>query len=66
MHAVSESLGWSIPRFDAAVTSALRDGINQVVCLAAGFDTRPYRLGQDGAKVNLAGNGAFQDLDILP
>lgn len=36
--------------FDAAVKRAIADGITQVVIIAAGYDTRAYRLGQEGVK----------------
>jgi methyltransferase (TIGR00027 family) len=36
--------------FDAAVQRAIADGITQVVVIAAGYDTRAYRLGQPGVK----------------
>lgn len=34
--------------FDGAVSDALRSGVTQVVILAAGFDTRPYRFASPG------------------
>lgn len=37
--------------FDEIVNSALDDGIRQVVVLAAGYDTRPYRLTRPFVKV---------------
>ncbi|KAF8059655.1 S-adenosyl-L-methionine-dependent methyltransferase [Scenedesmus sp. PABB004] len=36
--------------FDEALKAALRDGIKQVVVIAAGYDTRAYRLGAPGVK----------------
>ncbi|WIA21539.1 hypothetical protein OEZ85_000736 [Tetradesmus obliquus] len=36
--------------FDAAVKKAIADGITQVVIIAAGYDTRAYRLGKPGVK----------------
>ncbi|KAG2426758.1 hypothetical protein HXX76_012815 [Chlamydomonas incerta] len=36
--------------FDGAVTEALADGIQQVVIVAAGYDTRAYRLGAPGVR----------------
>ncbi|EFJ51321.1 hypothetical protein VOLCADRAFT_103570 [Volvox carteri f. nagariensis] len=36
--------------FDTAVREALASGIKQVVLLAAGYDTRAYRLGRGGVK----------------
>jgi len=36
--------------FDAAVKGAIRDGITQVVIIAAGYDTRAYRLAQPGVR----------------
>eukprot|EP00879_Flechtneria_rotunda_P000635 GHRR01000748.1.p1 GENE.GHRR01000748.1~~GHRR01000748.1.p1 ORF type:complete len:385 (+),score=106.17 GHRR01000748.1:472-1626(+) len=36
--------------FDAAVKRAIADGIKQIVIIAAGYDTRAYRLGQPGVK----------------
>lgn len=38
--------------FDEIVTTALNDGITQVVVLAAGYDTRPYRLCRPSVKVS--------------
>eukprot|EP00878_Enallax_costatus_P002294 GHUV01002469.1.p1 GENE.GHUV01002469.1~~GHUV01002469.1.p1 ORF type:complete len:300 (+),score=73.22 GHUV01002469.1:1296-2195(+) len=34
--------------FDAAVKRAIADGIKQIVIIAAGYDTRAYRLGKPG------------------
>lgn len=42
--------------FDEAVTDALDAGITQVVIVAAGFDTRAYRLGRKGV--------AFYEIDL--
>jgi methyltransferase (TIGR00027 family) len=36
--------------FDAAVKGAIRDGITQVVIIAAGYDTRAYRLASEGVR----------------
>ncbi|KXZ54443.1 hypothetical protein GPECTOR_5g95 [Gonium pectorale] len=36
--------------FDSAVTGALAAGIKQVVIIAAGYDTRAYRLGAPGVR----------------
>lgn len=38
--------------FDEIVTTALNEGICQVVVLAAGYDTRPYRLCRPSVKVS--------------
>ncbi|KAF6252539.1 S-adenosyl-L-methionine-dependent methyltransferase [Scenedesmus sp. NREL 46B-D3] len=36
--------------FDSGVKRAITDGITQVVIIAAGYDTRAYRLGKPGVK----------------
>jgi Leucine carboxyl methyltransferase len=43
--------------FDEMVNSALDAGIRQVVVLAAGYDTRPYRLCRPFVKVSMLTNG---------
>lgn len=37
--------------FDSGVRQAIDNGIKQVVIIAAGFDTRSYRLHSQGVKV---------------
>ena len=46
--------------FDQAVQGAKLSGLSQVVIIAAGFDSRAYRLHSPGVQVNIVAFGMLQ------
>ena len=55
--------------FDQAVTTAQQHGVTQVVIIAAGFDSRAYRLHSPGLQVRpalICWPALICDADLLP